>query len=115
MSSCARVPLRKRRVSVTKQMQEFKTDVGAPTGGWKLRRQADGLVKTAASICWVQFKEGQIVAEVDRPTLGYCLVMGQIGKPESIQTAPLQDIIQDLGDYVKFQTEFAIWELWKKD
>lgn len=115
MSNCTRVPLRKRRVNVARQVQEFKTDVGAPTGGWKLRRAADGLVKTANQISWVQFWEGEVVKETDRPTLGYCLVMGALGAADSIQTAPLQDIIQDLGDYVKFQTEFAIWELWKKD
>ena len=81
---------------------------------WKLVREHDGLTKQSKEIKWLEWNdEGRFKAEHNKPGVGYSLIMSPFNQFFTWQTTPVTEIIEQREDYIKFNTQNSVYELFK--
>ena len=82
---------------------------------YKLVRH-DGLTKTGDKIMWVEFSEsdGYFSSKHDEPAVKRSLVLDFYGVSYTWMTTTVNEIIENRGDYIKFQTKNSTYELFIK-
>ena len=81
---------------------------------YKLVRERDGLTKTSVNVKWLEFGEdGRYKADFSQIAVGRSLLMSPFGPSFTWQTTPVTEIIEQREDYLKFNTENSVYELFK--
>jgi len=81
---------------------------------WKLVRERDGLTKQSKEIKWLEWNdEGRFKAKHDKPAVGYSLIMSPFSPFFTWQTTSITEIVEEREDYIKFNTQNSVYELWK--
>ena len=81
---------------------------------WKLVRERDGLTKQSKAIKWLEWNdEGRFKTEHDKPDIGYSLIMSPFNQFFTWQTTSITEIFEQREDYVKFNTQNSVYELFK--
>jgi len=81
---------------------------------YKLVRERDGLTKTSVNVKWLEFGEdGRYKADFSQVVVGRSLLMSPFGPSFTWQTTPVTEIIEQREDYLKFNTENSVYELFK--
>jgi hypothetical protein len=81
---------------------------------YKLVRERDGLTKTSVDIKWLEFNEdGRYKADFPQIAVGRSLLMSPFGPSFTWQTTLVTEIIEQREDYIKFNTENSVYELFK--
>lgn len=81
---------------------------------YKLVRERDGLTKTSVDVKWLEFGEdGRYKADFPRIAVGRSLLMSPFGPSFTWQTTQVTEIIEQREDYLKFNTENSVYELFK--
>lgn len=79
---------------------------------YKLIRERDGLTKTSADVKWLEFNEdGRYKADFPQVAVGRSLLMSPFGPSFTWQTTPVTEIVEQREDYIKFNTENSVYEL----
>jgi hypothetical protein len=81
---------------------------------YKLVRERDGLTKTSRAVKWLEFdKNGRYKADFEDIAVGRSLLMSPFGPSFTWQTTPVVEIVEQREDYIKFNTENSVYELFK--
>jgi len=81
---------------------------------YKLVRERDGLTKTSVNVKWLEFGEdGRYKADFSQIAVGRSLLMSPFGPSFTWQTTPVTEIVEQREDYLKFNTENSVYELFK--
>jgi hypothetical protein len=81
---------------------------------YKLVRERDGLTKTSRAIKWLEFNEdGRYKADFEDIAIDRSLLMSPFGPSFTWQTTPVTEIVEQREDYIKFNTENSVYELFK--
>ena len=81
---------------------------------YKLVRERDGLVKQSQDIRWLEFDEdGKCKATFKEIAVGRSLIMSPFNQFFTWQTTLVTEIIEQREDYIKFNTENSVYELFK--
>ena len=81
---------------------------------WKLVRERDGLTKQSKEVLWIEFnEEGRFKAKHDKPAVGRSLLMSPFTMSFTWQTTTITEIVEEREDYIKFNTQNSVYELWK--
>jgi hypothetical protein len=81
---------------------------------YKLIRERDGLTKTSVNVKWLEFGEdGRYKADFSQIAVGRSLLMSPFGPSFTWQTTPVTEIVEQREDYLKFNTENSVYELFK--
>ncbi len=79
---------------------------------YKLVRERDGLTKTSRDVKWLVFDEnGKYKEDFENIAVGRSLLMSPFGPSFTWQTTPVTEIVEQREDYIKFNTENSIYEL----
>jgi hypothetical protein len=79
---------------------------------YKLVRERDGLTKTSRAVKWLEFNEdGRYKADFEDIAVGRSLLMSPFGPSFTWQTTPVTEIVEQREDYIKFNTENSVYEL----
>ena len=81
---------------------------------YKLVRERDQLTKTSAAVKWLEFNEdGRYKADFEDIAVGRSLLMSPFGPSFTWQTTTVTEIVEQREDYIKFNTENSVYELFK--
>jgi hypothetical protein len=81
---------------------------------YKLVRERDGLVKQSQDIKWIEFDEnGKYKATFKEIAVDRSLIMSPFNQFFTWQTTLVTEIIEQREDYIKFNTENSVYELFK--
>ena len=81
---------------------------------YKLVRERDGLTKTSRDVKWLEFdKDGKYKADFPQVAVGRSLLMSPFGPSFTWQTTIVNEIVEQREDYLKFNTENSVYELFK--
>jgi hypothetical protein len=81
---------------------------------YKLVRERDGLTKTSRAIKWLEFDEdGRYKADFEDIAVNRSLLMSPFGPSFTWQTTLVTEIVEQKEDYIKFNTENSVYELFK--
>jgi hypothetical protein len=81
---------------------------------YKLVRERDGLTKTSRAVKWLEFnEEGRYKADFEDIAVGRSLLMSPFGPSFTWQTTLVTEIVEQREDYIKFNTENSVYELFK--
>jgi hypothetical protein len=81
---------------------------------YKLVRERDGLTKTSVGVKWLEFNEdGRYKADFEDIAVGRSLLMSPFGPSFTWQTTPVTAITEQRENYIKFNTENSVYELFK--
>jgi len=81
---------------------------------YKLIREKDGLTKTSEKIKWLEFYEdGKYKADFSEIAVERSLLMSPFNMFFTWQTTPVTKIVEDKKNYIKFETENSIYELYE--
>jgi hypothetical protein len=81
---------------------------------YKLVRGRDQLTKTSVGVKWLEFNEdGRYKADFEDIAVGRSLLMSPFGPSFTWQTTPVTEIVEQREDYIKFNTENSVYELFK--
>ena len=81
---------------------------------YKLVRERDGLTKTSVNVKWLEFdKDGRYKADFPQVAVGRSLLMSPFGPSFTWQTTIVTEIVEQREDYLKFNTENSVYELFK--
>jgi hypothetical protein len=90
----------------------FEKEVVSPN--YKLVRERDDLTKTSRAVKWLEFDEnGKYKADHEDIAVGRSLLMSPFGPSFTWQTTLVTEIIEQREDYIKFNTENSVYELFK--
>ena len=79
---------------------------------YKLVRQRDGLTKTSTDVKWLEFGEdGKYKADFPDIAVGRSLIMSPFNQFFAWQTTLVTQILEQREDYIKFNTENSLYEL----
>ena len=79
---------------------------------YRLVRERDGLTKTSRAVKWLEFDEdGRYKADFKDIAVGRSLLMSPFGPSFTWQTTPVTEIVEQREDYIKFNTENSVYEL----
>jgi hypothetical protein len=79
---------------------------------YKLVRERDGLTKTSRAVKWLEFNEdGRYKADFEDIAVGRSLLMSPFGPSFTWQTTLVTEIVEQREDYIKFNTENSVYEL----
>jgi hypothetical protein len=79
---------------------------------YKLIRLRDNLTKTSLNVKWLEFDEkGKYKAEFPDVAVGRSLLMSPFNKFFTWQTTLVTEIVEQRDDYIKFNTENSVYEL----
>ena len=79
---------------------------------FKLVRERDGLTKTSKQVTWLEFDEnGKYKNDYNRPAIGRSLLMSPFNQFFTWQTTLVTEIVEQRDDYIKFNTENSVYEL----
>ena len=79
---------------------------------YKLVRERDGMLKTSAGVKWLEFDEdGRYKADFEDIAVGRSLLMSPFGPSFTWQTNLVTEIVEQREDYIKFNTENSVYEL----
>jgi len=82
---------------------------------YKLVRERDDLTKTSVDVKWLEFGEdGKYKADFPQVAVGRSLLMSPFGPSFTWQTTPVTEIVEQRDDYIKFNTENSLYELFIK-
>lgn len=85
-----------------------------PKPNWKLVRERDGLTKQSAEVTWLEFREdGFFKEQYKEPAIGRSLLMSPFSPFFTWQTTVVTEIVEQREDYIKFNTENSVYELFK--
>jgi hypothetical protein len=63
---------------------------------------------------WLEWNdEGRFKAKHDKPAVGYSLIMSPFNQFFTWQTTSITEIVEEREDYIKFNTQNSVYELWK--
>jgi hypothetical protein len=81
---------------------------------YKLVRERDGMLKTSRDIKWLEFNEdGTYKADFQEIAVGRSLLMSPFNMYFTWQTTLVIEIVEQREDYIKFNTENSVYELFK--
>jgi hypothetical protein len=81
---------------------------------YKLVRERDGLTKTSVGVKWLEFDEdGRYKADFEDIAVNRSLLMSPFGPSFTWQTTLVTEIVEQREDYIKFNTENSVYELFK--
>ena len=81
---------------------------------WKLVRERDGLINQSKEVMWVEWTdESTFKARHDEPAVGRSLIMSPFNQFFTWQTTPITEIVEEKDDYIKFNTNNSVYELFK--
>jgi hypothetical protein len=81
---------------------------------YKLVRERDSLTKTSRDVKWLAFDEnGKYKEDFENIAVGRSLLMSPFGPSFTWQTTLVTEIIEQREDYIKFNTENSVYELFK--
>jgi hypothetical protein len=90
----------------------FEKEVVSPN--YKLVRGRDDLTKTSRAVKWLEFDEnGKYKADHEDIAVGRSLLMSPFGPSFTWQTTLVTEIVEQREDYIKFNTENSVYELFK--
>ena len=96
------------------KLNQIKIPVDIQTNNWKLVRERDGLTKQSSDVIWLEFNEDRTFKEkYDEPAVGLSLLMSPFNQFFTWQTTPITEIVEQKDDYIKFNTENSVYELWR--
>lgn len=96
------------------KIDQIKIPVDIQKYNWKLVRERDGLTKQSSEVIWLEFNEDRTFKEKhDKPAIGLSLFMSPFNMFFTWQTTPITEIIEQKDDYIKFNTENSVYELWR--
>jgi hypothetical protein len=79
---------------------------------YKLVRGRDQLIKTSRGVKWLEFDEdGRYKADHEDIAVGRSLLMSPFGPSFTWQTTVVTEIVEQREDYIKFNTENSVYEL----
>ena len=79
---------------------------------YKLVRERDGLTKQSKDIKWLEFGEDRrYKADYPEVAVGRSLIMSPFNQFFTWQTTPVTEIVEQREDYIKFNTENSLYEL----
>jgi hypothetical protein len=79
---------------------------------YKLVRGRDQLTKTSLNVKWLEFDEkGKYKAEFPDIAVGRSLLMSPFNQFFTWQTTLVTEIVEQRDDYIKFNTENSVYEL----
>lgn len=79
---------------------------------YKLVRDRDGLTKQSKDIKWLEFNEdGRYKADYPDIAVGRSLIMSPFNQFFTWQTTLVTEIVEQREDYIKFNTENSLYEL----
>jgi hypothetical protein len=79
---------------------------------YKLVRGRDGLTKTSVGVKWLEFDEdGRYKADFEDIAVNRSLLMSPFGPSFTWQTTLVTEIVEQREDYIKFNTENSVYEL----
>ena len=85
-----------------------------PEYNWKLVRERDGLTNQSKDIIWIEWTEdGTFKAKHNEPAIGYSLIMSPFNQFFTWQTTVITEIIEQKENYIKFNTQNSVYELFK--
>ena len=81
---------------------------------YKLVRERDQLTKTSRDVKWLEFNDdGRYKADFKDIAVGRSLLMSPFGPSFTWQTTTVTKIVEQREDYIKFNTENSVYELFK--
>jgi hypothetical protein len=81
---------------------------------YRLVRERDNLTKTSRDVKWLEFnEEGRYKADFEDIAVGRSLLMSPFGPSFTWQTTLVTEIVEQREDYIKFNTENSVYELFK--
>jgi hypothetical protein len=81
---------------------------------YKLVRERDNLTKTSRDVKWLVFDEnGKYKEDFENIAVGRSLLMSPFGPSFTWQTTLVTEIVEQREDYIKFNTENSVYELFK--
>jgi hypothetical protein len=81
---------------------------------YKLVRERDEMLKTSRDIKWLEFNEdGTYKADFQDIAIGRSLLMSPFNMYFTWQTTLVTEIVEQREDYIKFNTENSVYELFK--
>ena len=96
------------------KLNQIKIPVDIQTNNWKLVRERDGLTKQSKEVIWLEFNEdGTFKEKHDKPAIGLSLLMSPFNDFFTWQTTSITEIVEQKDDYIKFNTENSVYELWQ--
>ena len=96
------------------KVDQIKIPVDIQEYNWKLVRERDGLTKQSLDVIWLEFNEDRTFKEKhDEPAVGLSLLMSPFNQFFTWQTTPITEIVEQKDDYIKFNTENSVYELWQ--
>ena len=79
---------------------------------YRLVRERDGLTKTSRDVKWLVFDEnGKYKEDFENIAVGRSLLMSPFGPSFTWQTTLVTEIVEQREDYIKFNTENSVYEL----
>ena len=79
---------------------------------YKLVRERDNLTKTSRDVKWLEFDEnGRYKADFKDIAVERSLLMSPFGPSFTWQTTLVTEIVEQREDYIKFNTENSVYEL----
>jgi len=95
-------------------LEELSEQITQPAPNWKLVRERDGLTKQSAEVTWLEFREdGFFKEQYKEPAIGRSLLMSPFSPFFTWQTTVVTEIVEQREDYIKFNTENSVYELFK--
>ena len=95
-----------------KYFQDEEQEEIKPVYKYKLVRSRDGLTKVGSNVIWVEFGEDSYFRErFEEPAVNRSLLLDFIGITFTWMTTPIEEIIEEREDYIKFKTENSEYEL----
>lgn len=96
------------------KVDQIKIPVDIQEYNWKLVRERDGLTKQSLDVIWLEFNEDRTFKEKhDEPAVGLSLLMSPFNDFFTWQTTSITEIVEQKDDYIKFNTENSVYELWQ--
>lgn len=81
---------------------------------YKLVRERDQLTKTSKDVLWLEFNEqGFYTQHFEKIAVGRSLIMSPFNSHFTWQTTVVTEIVEQREDYIKFNTENSVYELFK--
>jgi len=82
---------------------------------WKLIRERDGLTKLSKAIIWVEWdiNTNKFLRKSNEIAINLSLIMSPFNNFYTWQTTIVTKIIEHKEDYIKFETENSVYELFK--
>jgi hypothetical protein len=81
---------------------------------YRLVRERDQLTKTSRDVKWLVFDEnGKYKEDFENIAVGRSLLMSPFGPSFTWQTTLVTEIVEQREDYIKFNTENSVYELFK--